>query len=82
MTSIDIVKSQIQELYRTHPNIHINVSMTRPKVSLKNEPVTIKGVYPHIFQIEDQSSGTPKCYTIQYADILTKSIKIAELAEV
>lgn len=78
-TSLDIIKSQIKRLYDTHPNIHINVSITRPKVDLKNEPVIIKGVYPHIFQIEERSSGSPKCHTLQYADVLTKQIEILEM---
>jgi uncharacterized protein Veg len=78
-SSLDIIKSKIKRLYDTHQNIHINVSMTHPKVNLKNEPVTIKGVYPHIFQIEEQSSGSPKCHTLQYTDVLTKQIEILEI---
>ncbi len=35
------------------PYIHINISISNPKVTLNNVPVIIKGVYPHIFQIED-----------------------------
>lgn len=81
MTALDIVKSKIIKLYKTNPNIHINVSMTNPRVNLSNEPVVIKGVYPHIFQIEERSSSSPKCHTLQYNDILLHYIEIIELAK-
>lgn len=42
MTSLDIIKSKIQKLYKTNPNIHINVATTHPKVNLKNEPVVLR----------------------------------------
>lgn len=78
MTSLERIRNSIQKLYDTHPDIRINVQMTHPKVNLKNEPVTIKGVYPHIFQIEERSSGYPKCHTLQYTDVLIKQIEILE----
>jgi uncharacterized protein Veg len=55
--------------------------MKRPKICLSNEPAIIKGVYPHFFRIEEQSSGFSRCYTVQYADVLTKWIEIVEMAE-
>ncbi len=79
MTSLDAIRAEIKRLYETNPNIHMNVSMINPRVTLSNEPVIIKGVYPHIFQIEEHSGGTPKNYIIQYADVLTGHIEIAEL---
>lgn len=79
MNALDVIKYKIKKLYNTNPNIHVNVSITRPKVVLKNEPATIKNIYPHIFQIEEHSSGTPRCHTLQYSDILTKQIEIVEL---
>lgn len=82
MTSLDIIKSKIQRLYKTNPNIHINVSITSPKVILENEPVVIKGVYPHIFQIEERSSGAPKRHTLQYTEVLLHHIEIVELGEI
>ena len=81
MTQLDIIKGNIKKLYKTNPNIHINVSMKRPNVCLSNEPAIIKGIYPHIFQIEERSSGFSRCYTIQYTDVLTKCIEIVEIAE-
>lgn len=82
MTSLDIIKSKIQKLYNTNPNIHIDVAITSPKVNLKNEPVVIKGVYPHIFQIEEKSSGSPKTHTLQYTEVLLHRIEIVELGEI
>lgn len=44
MASVDTIKRDIERLYRTNPNIHINVSMKNPRVFLLDEPVTITGV--------------------------------------
>lgn len=82
MTSLDIIKSKIQKLYKTNPNIHINVAIAHPKLNLKNEPVVIKGIYPHIFQIEEKSSSSPKTHTLQYTDVLLHHIEIVELGEI
>ena len=79
MATLDAIKTQIQALYASNPHIHVNVSITKPKVHLTNEPVVIKGVYPHIFQVEELSSGFRKCYTIQYIDVLTGHVEILEL---
>lgn len=79
MTSLDVIKIKIRKLYNTNPNIHINASITTPKLHLSNEPATIIGVYPHIFQIEESSSGFIKRHTIKYTDILTKQIEIKDL---
>ena len=58
MNSLDIIRTNIQKLYEIDPHIHINVSLSKPKVLLENQPVVITGVYPHIFQIEERSSGS------------------------
>ena len=82
MNLLDIIKAKMQKLYKTNPNIHINVAITSPKVNLKNEPVVIKGVYPHILQIEEKSSGSSKTHTLQYTDVLLHHIEIVELGEI
>ena len=82
MTLLDIIKSKIQKLYKINPNIHINVSLTSPRVHLKNEPVVIKGVYPHIFQIEERTTGSPKSHTFQYTDVLQRNVEILEMDEI
>ena len=48
MDMLEIIKAKIEHLYKTHPDVHINVSMTRPRTTVLNEPVTIIGVYRHI----------------------------------
>ena len=77
--TIDEIKSRIKALYETNPQIHMNVTLSRPKVNLQNDAVTIKGVYPHVFIIEEYSKGTPHCHTLQYVDVFTKRIEILEL---
>lgn len=80
MTSqLDIIKSKINNLYVKKSVIHINVTLTNPRVNLKNQTAIIKNVYPHIFQIEECNGDNPKCYTLQYTDVLTKQIDILEL---
>ena len=75
MTEIDKVKRKIQTLYRTNPFIHVDVSIKRPKVLVNGQQARIVGVYPHIFQIEAEG----KRYSLQYSDVLIKSIRILEL---
>lgn len=79
MNSLEIIKAHLQKLYETQPNVHINVTMNKPKVRIVNEPVVLTGCYRNIFQIEEYSCGYPKCYTLQYTDILTKQVEILEL---
>ena len=46
---------------------------------LSNVPVKITGVYRHIFQVEEDSSGQPKRHALQYADVLTHDIELLNL---
>ena len=75
MTTLDSIKRKINRIYRTDPNIHISVSMNRPKVRVDSQEAAIVGVYPNIFQIEAQGNR----YTLQYTDLLTKNVRITEL---
>lgn len=79
MPAVDLIRDKIAKLYETNPNIHVNVSLTHPKLCLINVPAVIRGVYPHIFRIEEQSDGASKCHTLQYNDVLTRRIEIIEL---
>lgn len=78
MTQLDMIKRKVTDLFHTHPNIRMDVRMIHPKIELKNDPVTIKGVYKNVFRIEEYSSGVPKCHTLQYTDILTGQFRIIE----
>lgn len=83
--SLSDIKRKIQYLYHTNPYVHVNVSLRLPRTkrqTLTDIPVVIKGVYPNVFQIEDNSSGKPKLYMHQYNEIATKEIVIQELADV
>ena len=71
-TTIQSIKNKIEELYRTNPNIHLNVSYTHPRIRLTNEPVTIQAVYPYTFEVLETSHGYSNLKTIQYTDVLTK----------
>ncbi len=82
MNSIDIIKSGLQSLYKTNPDIHVNVSLNTPIINLINRSVILIGVYPHIFRVEDHYGGRCEQYTLQYVDVLTKNIEILELNEV
>ena len=79
MNSIDIIKSRIKSLYETNPRIHVNVTISTPKINLRNRPVVLAGIYPHVFRIEDRANGKLEQYTLQYVDVLTKNIEIMEL---
>ena len=79
MRSIETIRDRIAKLYVTHPDVHINISMTSPKVSVRNEPVRITGVYPHLFRIEEKNTGVPRSFTHRYTDLLTGRVEIAEL---
>ncbi len=79
MASLDIIKSKIEYLYKTNPTIHMDVALSTPRLTLENAEVTIKGIYPHLFRIEENSSGRVKFHTLQYSQVYTKQIIIKEL---
>ncbi len=80
MNTLESIREKIRSRYAADPNIHVNVSINKPKVRLFNEPVVIKGAYPHFFLVEELSSGLRKSYTIQYIDVLTGHVEIVELS--
>ena len=72
------IRQRISERYRNDPNIRINVSLRQPRLHLCDVPVRITGVYRHIFQVEENSSGQPKRHALQYADVLTHDIELLD----
>ena len=72
------IRQRISERYLGDPNIRINVSLRQPRLHLNNVPVKITGVYRHIFQIEEVSSGPPKRHALQYTDVLTHDIELLD----
>ncbi len=77
----DLYKNKIQILFSQNPNIHMNVSLTKPRLKLENAPAKILGVYPSVFRIEECSTGKTKYHTLSYKDIITGEISIIELNE-
>ena len=80
MNNIDYIKSEINRLYETNPNVHISISRTHPKVIVDASPAKIVGVYKNIFQIEECEGGKmPTRHTFQYGEVLIGQVKIEEL---
>ena len=73
------IRQRILERYRSDPNIRTNVSLRQPRLHLNNVPVKITGVYRHIFQVEEDSSGQSKRHALQYADVLTHDIELLDI---
>lgn len=73
------IRQRISERYLSDPTIRINVSLWQPRLHLNNVPVKITGVYRHIFQVEEVSSGPPKRHALQYTDVLTHDIELLDL---
>lgn len=81
MYNVQQLRQRILERYRSDPRIHINVSLKQPKLRLSNVPVEITGVYAHIFQIEETTSGQVKRHTLQYTDVLLHHIEILDFQD-
>jgi len=77
--TLDEIKAQVKARYEKNPNVRVNISITRPRLRLRDDPAVITGVYPNLFRLEEYSSGAPKSHTLQYTDILTKRIEIIGL---
>ena len=73
------IRQRISKRYRNDPNIRINVSLRQPRLRLNNVPVKITGIYRHIFQVEEDSSGQFKRHALQYADVLTHDIELLDI---
>ena len=76
---LEQIRQRISERYRRDPNIRVNVSLRQPRLHLNDVPVKITGVYRHIFQVEETSSGQLKRHALQYADVLTHDIELLDL---
>ena len=79
--TIDVIRNDIRNLFETNPNIHVNVTMRHPRVSVQNGPAVIKGVYPNTFQLEETESGYTQRHSVQYNDVLIGRVEILELQD-
>ncbi len=77
MKDVNEIKCRIQELFLANPEIHVNVSISRPKIHIENQVARIKGVYRNLFEVEARG----KQYSVNYVDVLTNNIQIVELIE-
>ena len=77
--SLAFIRRSVLKLYKTHPQIHINVSIVHPKIKLFNVEAVITGVYPHIFTIKEETKGVVYYRSLTYADLITGRIEILEL---
>lgn len=79
MNTLERIRERIRRRYEADPLVHLNVSLAHPKLELRGVPAVIKDVYPHVFRIEETSSGVPQCHTLQYTDVYTGHVEILEL---
>jgi len=70
---------QVMHLFKTNPNIHIDISSRIDRKQLTNVPAVITAVYPNIFTAKLEDENIEKSYTFQYVDLLTHTIEIREL---
>lgn len=81
METEETLRRRVRALYESSPVVHLNVTLPRPKLILRDAEATITGVYNHIFQITESSTGTLRRHTISYADMITRRVEILELAQ-
>lgn len=71
------IRQRISERYLSDLQTFASMfPLRQPRLHLNNVPVKITGVYRHIFQIEEVSSGPPKRHALQYTDVLTHDIEL------
>lgn len=75
--TIESVKARVKNQFETQPRIRISVAIAHSKV-VQDAEVTITGVYPHVFCVEEKSCGVTQRHTFQYADIITRRVEILD----
>ncbi|MGM9683579.1 MAG: hypothetical protein ACI3XQ_08265 [Eubacteriales bacterium] len=81
METMEMIKEKINSLAQSQEIVHINVSITHPRVRLKNVAVKVVGTYSNVFRIEEIGHIPPKYYSLQYTDVLIGQIKFTDLNE-
>ncbi len=79
MTAMERIKARVNELFLKGDEIHVSITLSHPRIHLDDATCVIKGVYPHIFMIEQVGVERPSNYSLQYTDLLTDCVKIKEL---
>jgi len=75
--SVEQIREQIRAMFDADPAVRITVQIPHSKV-VQDADVTIVGVYPHVFCVEEIVGGTPQRHTFQYADVITRRVEIGE----
>ncbi len=79
MTTLSLIKSQVMHLFKTNPNVHMDITSKNPRKNLTNVPAMITATYPSIFTALVKEDGVQRKYTFQYVDLLTNTLHIKEL---
>ncbi len=79
MSSEENIRNQLKILLDKNPTVHISVSYSKPRIAVENQPVTLLGVYTHMFCVQTCDPIQTKRYTIRYGEIIAGSVKIQEL---
>ena len=77
MITCEEIRNGIKELVKRGQKIHVDFIKRRHPLVTDMEAV-IREVYPNLFRIESQGVF----YTVQYVDLLTKEVRIKELADI
>lgn len=81
MNTLNAIKARVRTLYRTNPNIHMNVTIPGGRIHLKKHPVTITSVYPNIFSVEDRTTDPASTHIVQYVELMMGYVEILELTQ-
>ena len=81
MNTLNAIKTRVQDLYKTNPNIHMNVTIPGGRIHLKKHPVTITSVYPNIFSVEDRTTDPASTHIVQYVELMMGYVEIMELTQ-
>lgn len=79
MITQEQIRSQISNLYRTSPTVHMEITLKNTRPPIPSGEMKIVGVYPHIFQVEEAAGGPPRRHSLQYSDVLVGHVVISEL---
>ena len=79
MNNIDHIKTIIESLYKSDPNIHISINRIHPRFNVEKVPAKIVGVYKNIFQVEESEGRKLPVRTFQYGEVLIGQVRIEEL---
>ncbi|MBQ7323474.1 MAG: hypothetical protein IJW96_02795 [Clostridia bacterium] len=75
------MRTWIHDLYQRNADIQVTMHTIRPKSDWDKIPAKIVGVYPHFFQITQQTKGISSIHTITYTDLCIQNIQIEAITK-